>query len=84
MAANLGVTDYTDSAGQIKKGEIKLIEDGTATFNRGRWDAETVHGVEVESLRDEFATIVQTKEVVNQVSRLRTPTLHTPIKKIIV
>lgn len=78
MAANLGVTDYTDSAGQIQKGEIMLIEDGTATFNRGRWDAETVHEVEVESLRGEFATIVQTKEVVNQVSILGTTTLHTP------
>lgn len=68
MAANLGVTDHADGTGRIRKGEIILIDDGTATFNRGRWDAETVHQVEVESLRGEFATIVQTKDVLSQLS----------------
>ena len=68
MAANLGVTDYVDGASRMRKGEIILIDDGTATFNRGRWDAETVHDVEVESLRGEFATIVKTKDILDHLS----------------
>ncbi len=69
MAANLGVTDRIYNAGIMQKGEVMLIDDATATFNRGKWDAETVHHVEVESLREEFATIVKTKDVEDQLYR---------------
>lgn len=71
MAANLGVTDRTDAAGVLHKGEVVLVDDATATFNRGKWDAETIHEVEVASLGEEFATIVKTEDVLDQLRQLR-------------
>ncbi|KAG9013098.1 hypothetical protein FRB94_003932 [Tulasnella sp. JGI-2019a] len=60
MAANLGVVDYGN-----EKGQIVLVGDGCATFNRGKWDAETVHAVNVESLRGEFCEVMSTKEALD-------------------
>lgn len=66
MAANLGVTDYPDEeGGELSKGRVILVHDATATFNRGPWDAETMHNVSVESLRDEFAEMMTTEEVLD-------------------
>lgn len=64
MAANLHVADHVDEKGQRIKGEVVLVEDMTAAWKKpnGRFSAETVHAVNVESLR-EFATILTTKDV---------------------
>ena len=45
------------------QGRVILVPDATATFAKGPFDAETVHAVNVESLRDEFAEIMTTQEV---------------------
>lgn len=57
MAGNLGVCDVRG-----EKGRIILVGDATATHERGRWDAETVQAVHLESLK-EFAEVLTTKEV---------------------
>lgn len=60
MAANLGVTN-----GDWGKGEVIVVSDATAAFQKpgGKWDAETVHAVNLESLL-EFAEVRTTEEVV--------------------
>jgi len=69
MAANLGVTDYLDAAtGEVIKGQVVLVEDATATWERGNFDAETVHQVQVESLRGEFCDVMTTAEIVKELS----------------
>lgn len=62
MAANLGVVN---SAGN--KGRVVLIGDATATFERGGWDAETIHSVHLASLDGEFAEVLSTEAVVELV-----------------
>jgi nicotinamidase-related amidase len=66
QAANLGVVDHAGlDASDVKKvvqGEIILLEDATAAYNQGEFDADTVHGVHVASLRDEFCETMSTKE----------------------
>jgi nicotinamidase-related amidase len=62
MAGNLGVCDAQDGG----KGEVVLVEDAVACWKKSEdspFDAETIHGVHVESLR-EFASIEKTGEVV--------------------
>lgn len=62
MAGNLGVCDGEDDA----KGEVILMEDAVACWKKSDespFDAETIHAVHVESLR-EFASIAKTGEVV--------------------
>lgn len=59
MAANLGVVDVEGI-----KGQVVLVEDATAAFESGNWDAETIHAIHVESLRGEFADIMKTHDVV--------------------
>jgi len=66
MAANLHVTQYTDEGGKEQKGEVVLVEDACATFPRGPFDAETVHKVQIESLRGEFCEVMTTKEAVKR------------------
>ena len=68
MAANLGVTNFRDEKGEMKQGEVNLVEDATATWERGEFDAETVHKVQVESLRGEFCNVMTANEVINQLS----------------
>lgn len=53
MAGNLGVCG---------DGEVVMVEDATAAWAKGGWDAEVVHKVHVESLK-EFAIIERTEEV---------------------
>lgn len=57
MAGNLGFKTY-------------LVADGTATFDRTGHDgtyfsAETIHAVSLASLHDEFATIVNTADLLD-------------------
>ncbi|MCJ1321837.1 hypothetical protein MMC15_007182 [Xylographa vitiligo] len=75
MAANLGVTDHLDKeTGELVKGRIVLIEDAAATWERGDFDAETVHQVQVASLKGEFCEVTTTDEVLNMVYSTYTPT----------
>ncbi|KZP11708.1 Isochorismatase hydrolase [Athelia psychrophila] len=68
MAGNLHVCDHVDAEGERVKGEVILVADATAAWEKpgGRWDAETVHAVHVESLR-EFATVLTTEQVIELV-----------------
>ena len=62
MAGNFRVCDGEDGT----KGEVVLVADATAAWKKGEgnewFDAETIHSVNVESLR-EFATIMKTRDV---------------------
>jgi len=60
MAGNLGVCDVKSEGGE--KGRVILVGDATATHERGKWDAETVQAVHLESLK-EFAEVMTMKEV---------------------
>lgn len=52
-----------DATGERKeKGVIAILADCSAAFEAGGFDAETVHGVNMESLRGEFAEVVHLKE----------------------
>ncbi|KAI8813137.1 putative isochorismatase family hydrolase [Cladochytrium replicatum] len=65
MAKNLGVTDRVDSAsGKKVEGEVILVEDAVAAFGAGKFDAQTIHDVHIESIRNEFANIMSTEGVV--------------------
>lgn len=46
---------------------ITLVGDATATFARGRIDAETVHEVIVECLKEEFCAVCTADYLVNRV-----------------
>lgn len=75
MAANLGVVDRRSDGMHgkevvVEKGRIILIDDATATFGKGGFDAETVHKVSVASLEGEFADVIEAAEV--------TRALHAP------
>jgi hypothetical protein len=61
MAGNLGVCNVSGG----EKGEVVLVEDATAAWQKSEdgFEAEVVHKVHVESLR-EFATIEKTGYVV--------------------
>ena len=66
------VSTTTRMAGNLKVvgqgGEVVFIEDATATFKKDEtspYDAETVHGVHAESLR-EFASVRKTDEVIER------------------
>jgi nicotinamidase-related amidase len=62
MAGNLGVCNGENGA----NGEVILVEDAVACWKKSDespFDAETIHAVHVESLR-EFANIAKTTEVV--------------------
>lgn len=63
MAGNLGVTNGDGG----EKGEVVLVGDATAAWQKvgGGFDAETVHGVHVESL-SEFAAIKKTVDVLEE------------------
>ncbi|KAF5330966.1 hypothetical protein D9619_005992 [Psilocybe cf. subviscida] len=75
MAANLGITRVavkTESGEEeLREPEgldgIVFVQDATACWQKpdGKWDAETVHSVHVESLK-EFARIADTREVVGE------------------
>ena len=70
MAGNLKVTDWIDGNGDRQSGEgAFLVEDATAAYAKGGFDAEVVHAVNAESLR-EFATVLQTKALLEDLIRL--------------
>ncbi|KAE8453156.1 hypothetical protein EG329_011223 [Mollisiaceae sp. DMI_Dod_QoI] len=78
MAANLHAADGKGVAedGAVKElegkgGEVIMIEDATAAWGKGGWDAETVHRVHVASLSGEFARIAKTEEVLDEWKRLK-------------
>lgn len=63
MASNLKVTDWIDENGKTQEGDgIFLVADATAAHAKGGFDAELVHAVNAESLR-EFATVVKTDDL---------------------
>ncbi len=74
MAENLGVCDGkgpdgwkgVGEEGRGEKGELVLIEDATAAFEKGEFAAELVHQVHVQSLKGEFAEIRRTREVLEE------------------
>lgn len=71
MASNLYAASGRDEAGTVldgegTRGEVVLVGDATATWDKGEWDAETVHRVHIASLKNEFARIVKTKEAIGE------------------
>ncbi|MCJ1482217.1 hypothetical protein MMC06_002380 [Schaereria dolodes] len=72
MAANLGVVDHEDTGAEtLVTGKIILVEDAVATFNRGQYDADTMHKVSVESLKGEFCDVATTVEVIELLRRTK-------------
>ncbi|KAI8814027.1 putative isochorismatase family hydrolase [Cladochytrium replicatum] len=68
MAKNLGVTDTVDAvSGKKVEGEVILVEDAVAAFGLGKFDPQTIHEVHVESIRNEFANIMSTEDVVGAI-----------------
>lgn len=61
MAANLGFTTY-------------LVEDATATYNKKGTDginypAKLIHDTAIASLKEEFATVLSTKEIISELEK---------------
>ncbi|KAK6953756.1 hypothetical protein Daesc_003718 [Daldinia eschscholtzii] len=67
MASNLRVVSVTSPTGELDEGDIVLVDDACATFSKGGFDAETVHKVSLASLNEEFAEVVNTKDVLHGV-----------------
>ncbi|KIW27916.1 uncharacterized protein PV07_07612 [Cladophialophora immunda] len=71
-AAAAGAEGKGDPQGEregMKKGEagkIVVLGDATACFNKGGFDAETVHKVHLASLEGEFARVMTTRDVLDQ------------------
>jgi hypothetical protein len=63
MAGNLKVTDWVDGDGERRGGDgTFLVEDATAAYAKGGFDADLVHAVHAESLK-EFATVIKTDDL---------------------
>ncbi|KAI1134721.1 Isochorismatase hydrolase [Hypoxylon sp. FL0543] len=69
MANNLGVVSVTSPSGELDEGDIIVVGDACATFAKGGVDAETVHRVNLASLNQEFAQVVNTQDVLSVVFR---------------
>ena len=68
MAGNLKVTDWVDENGKAQEGDgTFLVEDATAAHAKGGFDAELVHAVNAESLK-EFATVVKTNDLMQDLA----------------
>jgi nicotinamidase-related amidase len=68
MAANLGIVDIVGDGGEVvERGDIVLVGDACATYAKGRFDAETVHQVNLASLNGEFAQVEATADVIEKV-----------------
>ena len=67
-ASDLAIGSYVNGEEESVRGDIVLIEDAVAAWAKhgGSYDAETVHGVHVESLRGEFARVVTTVEALKE------------------
>lgn len=68
-ASDLKVADHVDGGGETVGGDIVLVGDATAAWAKhgGKYDAETVLGVHIESLRGEFTRVVDTEEVLKEI-----------------
>lgn len=60
MAANLQVLGED---GGVDGNGVLLVRDAVATYEKGGFDAETVHAVNLASLDGEFAEVLGTEEV---------------------
>jgi nicotinamidase-related amidase len=61
LASDLGVVKRKgDDDG---RGVVAVVSDACAAFNEGRFDAETVHEVNLASLEGEFAKVVTVEDV---------------------
>ncbi|OHE91109.1 hypothetical protein CORC01_13591 [Colletotrichum orchidophilum] len=84
MAANLqvlGDDGGPDGNGHDVQG-ILVVRDAVATYEKGGFDAETVHAVNLASLDGEFAKVVSTDEVLtsvlNMFAKFKVPYLRGP------
>jgi nicotinamidase-related amidase len=67
MANNLRIVDVVSPTNEVvEEGNIVLVGNACATYSKGGFDAETVHGVNLASL-DEFAEIQETADVLSLV-----------------
>lgn len=64
MAANLFVTSHLTETREIDEGSVILVEDATATWDKDGFDAETIHKVNIASLKGEFCEVMKTSQVV--------------------
>ncbi|KAH7364754.1 putative isochorismatase family hydrolase [Rhexocercosporidium sp. MPI-PUGE-AT-0058] len=64
-ACDLGVADHVDVEGRVVKGDLVVVEDAVAAWAKrgGKFDAETVCAVHVESLKGEYARAVKVADV---------------------
>lgn len=67
MASDLGVVNATADDGSEQEGIVALVSDATATFNREKFDAETMQAASLASLSHEFAQIISTDEMLGRV-----------------
>jgi nicotinamidase-related amidase len=67
-ASDLDVGKHVDERGENVPGQLMLVGDATAAWAKhgGKYDAETVHGVSVESLKEDFCRVVTTEEVLKE------------------
>ncbi|OAL39745.1 hypothetical protein AYO20_01142 [Fonsecaea nubica] len=71
-AKDLGVVKKRPGQGERREdergenGTIVILSDATACFNKGGFDAETVQKVHLASLEGEFATVMTTNDVLDQ------------------
>jgi len=67
-ASDLDVGKHVDARGENVPGQLMLIGDATAAWAKhgGKYDAETVHGVHLESLKGEFCRVLTTEEVLKE------------------
>jgi nicotinamidase-related amidase/catechol 2,3-dioxygenase-like lactoylglutathione lyase family enzyme len=79
-ASDLKIGEHVDAKGEVVPGKLYLVEDATAAWAKknGKFDAETTHGVSVESLCPEFADVVSMEEVLTRIGYERPvpPTLR--------
>jgi len=68
-ASDLKIGEHINAEGEVVPGKIYLVEDATAAWAKknGRFDAETTHGVSVESLCPEFCEVVRMEEVLRRI-----------------
>lgn len=61
------MTDHVGADGSVVRGQVVLVGDATAAWEKpgGKWNAETVQAVHLESLA-EFAWVVSTRDVVGE------------------
>lgn len=66
MANNLRIVDIVENGALVDAGDIVLVGDACATFAKGGIDAETVHQVNLASLDEEFAQVLETVDVIEK------------------